>query len=173
MKCKYHFKEEYRFFCTECDTPICRDCKILKHEGHPTRTLEDVHDERKQYLNDAVKLANRNIRKLHAECAEINSKRVDIEQETVEVEEAILNHVNQLKHIIDEIAEHMMKIVRAQNNESRGMLHKCRDAAKGKVSLRLEKPSGHMTSEQRRTDVDATSLSRNNVDSTPFRMRSN
>ena len=131
IPCKQHPKEEYRFFCTECDAPICRDCKILKHEGHPTRSLEDVHEERKQYLTDAIRLANKNVRKLHSECAEINSKRVDIEQETRDLEQEILNHVNQLKKIIDDIAERMMKIVKAQNNESQGSLYKSRDSAKG------------------------------------------
>ena len=88
-------------------------------------------------MTDAVKLGNKNVRKLHAEVAEMNSKRVDIEQETRDVEQEILNHVTQLKKLIDELAEHMMKVVHAQNNESRGMLHKCRDAAKGEFTFTL------------------------------------
>ena len=136
--CKRHAKEEFRFFCTECEMPICRDCKILAHEGHPCRPLEHVREERKAHLTDAVKLGNKNVRKLHAEVAEMNSKRVDIEQETRDVEQEILNHVTQLKKLIDELAEHMMKVVHAQNNESRGMLHKCRDAAKGEFTVTLD-----------------------------------
>ena len=59
---------------------------------------------------------------------------MDIEQETRDLEQEILLHVTKLKKIIDDIAERMMKIVKAQNNESQGSLYKSRDTVKGEFT---------------------------------------
>ena len=31
--CSRHKEEKIRFFCTQCSTVICRDCKLTSHEG--------------------------------------------------------------------------------------------------------------------------------------------
>lgn len=135
LRCKEHEDEELRFHCKDCDKPICRDCKILSHEGHETLALEDVYEDRKHHLNQAIKLSNANIRKLHAECSEINSKRLDIDQESRDAISKIENHSNEAKRMIDELSKSMIKKIRTQNAQSRGKLEKSRDVVKDKVKM--------------------------------------
>ncbi|KAL8574714.1 hypothetical protein ACOMHN_055779 [Nucella lapillus] len=40
--CSRHPEEKLRFMCTKCNTAICRDCKMTRHEGHPTTDLDLV-----------------------------------------------------------------------------------------------------------------------------------
>jgi uncharacterized coiled-coil DUF342 family protein len=95
--------------------------------------LEDVYEERKHHLSQALKLSNANIRKLHSECAEINSKRLEIDQESRDAVSKIENHANEAKRMIDEWAKSMIKTIRVQNTQSRGKLEECRDIVKEKV----------------------------------------
>ena len=135
LRCNDHEEEELRFHCKPCDKCICRDCKILSHEGHETLGLEDVYEERKHHLSQALKLSNANIRKLHAECAEINSKRLEIDQESRDAVSKIENHANEAKRMIDEWAKTMIKTIRVQNTQSRGKLEECREIVKDKVKV--------------------------------------
>lgn len=135
LRCPEHDEEELRFFCKDCDKPICRDCKILNHEGHETLALEDVYEDRKQHLNKAIKLSNANIRILHAEVSTINSKRLDIDQESRDAISQIENHANEAKKMIDELSKSMIKKIRAQNAQSRGKLENSREVVKDKVKM--------------------------------------
>lgn len=135
MRCSEHDTEELRFHCKKCDKSVCRDCKMLNHEGHETVGLEDVYEERKHHMSQAIKLANANIRKLHAECAQINSKRLEIDQESRDGISQIEKHVTETKRIIDEWSKSMIKSIRVQNAQSRGKLEECRDVVKDKVKM--------------------------------------
>ena len=135
LRCKEHEEEELRFHCNNCDKPICRDCKILEHEGHETLALEDVYEDRKQHLNQAVKLSNANIRTLHSEVSIINSKRLDIDQESRDAISLIENHANEAKKMIDELSKSMIKTIRSQNAQSRGKLETSREVVKDKVKM--------------------------------------
>lgn len=135
LRCSEHEDEELRFHCKKCEKSICRDCKILNHEGHKTVGLEDVYEDRKHQMSQAIKLANANIRKLHAECAEINSKRLEIDQESRDGISQIENHANEAKRIIDEWSKAMIKSIRVQNAQSRGKLEECREVVKNKVKM--------------------------------------
>ncbi|XP_052271474.1 tripartite motif-containing protein 45-like [Dreissena polymorpha] len=133
LRCKDHDDEELRFHCKDCDKSICRDCKILSHEGHQTLALDDIYEDRKQHLSQAIKLSNANIRKLHAECAEINSKKLEIDQESREAISQIENQANEAKRMIDELSKAMIKTILTQNTQSRGQLDRSREIVKEKV----------------------------------------
>lgn len=133
LRCKDHDEEELRFHCKDCDKSICRDCKLLYHEGHQTLALDDIYEDRKQHLSQAIKLSNANIRKLHAECAEINSKKLEIDQESRVAISQIENQANEAKRMIDELSKAMIKTILTQNTQSRGQLDASREIVKEKV----------------------------------------
>lgn len=135
LRCSEHEEEELRFHCKKCDKSICRDCKILSHEGHETIGLEDVYEDRKHLLSQEIKQSNTNIRKLHAECAEINSKRLEIDEDSRNAISQIENQANEAKRMIDELSKSFIKTIRIQNTQSRGKLEECRDVVKDKVKL--------------------------------------
>ena len=40
--CKAHKTEDLRFYCHNCEVPICRDCKVVGHEGHKINIISEV-----------------------------------------------------------------------------------------------------------------------------------
>lgn len=39
--CDKHPDEILRFYCTQCELPVCRDCKHTLHEGHKSEDIQD------------------------------------------------------------------------------------------------------------------------------------
>ena len=50
--CSLHKAEDLRFYCRECHEKICRDCKVVSHEGHATGMADDVAAEMRNELDD-------------------------------------------------------------------------------------------------------------------------
>ncbi|KAK7469651.1 hypothetical protein BaRGS_00036321, partial [Batillaria attramentaria] len=48
--CSTHKDEKVRFFCTQCNCVLCRDCKLTTHEGHPTTDLSKRSQAAKRML---------------------------------------------------------------------------------------------------------------------------
>lgn len=48
--CKIHKDEKLQFYCKACLTPLCTACKLIKHEGHKTRDLNDEIAEQRENL---------------------------------------------------------------------------------------------------------------------------
>ncbi|KAK7473483.1 hypothetical protein BaRGS_00035270 [Batillaria attramentaria] len=48
--CSTHKDEKVRFFCTQCNCVLCRDCKLTTHEGHPTTDLSKRSQAAKKML---------------------------------------------------------------------------------------------------------------------------
>ena len=64
--CVEHPKEDLRFFCCDCRKQICRDCKIVSHEGHATDMVDNVVAEMKVTLEKSLTEANRSIQENEA-----------------------------------------------------------------------------------------------------------
>ena len=59
--CSTHREEKIRFFCTQCSTVICRDCKLTSHEGHATTDLSEKRSEAKQLVFQVTKRSRDNL----------------------------------------------------------------------------------------------------------------
>ena len=53
--CSYHETEILKFYCSNCDTPICQTCHTLDHADHKCRDLTKVAEEMKHVLQDSIK----------------------------------------------------------------------------------------------------------------------
>ena len=53
-ECPDHPEEDLRFYCHVCKDPVCRDCKVIKHEGHRTEMLKDVVANMKEKLENTL-----------------------------------------------------------------------------------------------------------------------
>ena len=81
--CTLHSNEDLRFYCRNCAELVCRDCKVVAHDGHSISMVDNVVAEMKlklkQLLDDTEKCINKN---------EINQRTV-IESDIQTLETAI------------------------------------------------------------------------------------
>lgn len=62
--CALHSREDLRFYCRECKEAICRDCKVVSHNGHAIDMADSVatelREELKELINETEKTINEN-----------------------------------------------------------------------------------------------------------------
>ena len=59
--CSTHREEKIRFFCTQCSTVICRDCKLTSHERHATTDLFEKSSEAKRLVLQVTRRSRDNL----------------------------------------------------------------------------------------------------------------
>ena len=53
--CKYHIEEDLRFYCYKCKCAICRDCKVLSHNGHQIDLVSNLAAECRLKVDKLIK----------------------------------------------------------------------------------------------------------------------
>lgn len=74
-KCQKHMAEDLKFFCNKCYAIICRDCKILDHEGHKAEMIDVVAAEKRMSLKIEVWQAEKDLDKLKSIEANCNKEQ--------------------------------------------------------------------------------------------------
>ena len=81
-QCDEHPGEDLRFYCRNCKTSVCRDCKVVKlHQGHDFETLKTIATEMKNMIKGDIENANKNINDLKAETYKIDDMIASVHQE--------------------------------------------------------------------------------------------
>lgn len=103
--CKDHQGEDLRFYCRKCDAVICRDCKVVSHEGHKTDMVINVINELKQKVETILNEAEKEIKLKHKE------HRRKIEQETEHIEEKLVNGPQRIVENLKDEIQSVIKVI--------------------------------------------------------------
>ena len=102
--CAKHTTEDLRFYCIECETTMCRDCKVLKHEGHTAECVTDVANDMRAKLKENIIRTEADLRKL---CQAKDACKVD-KTKVIKLKQSarnlVKNQVQEMKRTIDNIA---------------------------------------------------------------------
>ena len=96
--CSRHPEEKLRFVCVQCDTPICRDCKLTQHEGHDTTDVDLFASRLREKLSrekDKVDRDLKRVRELR------NESRASVEEFEKTLEEAKSAMSKKLEAVIE------------------------------------------------------------------------
>lgn len=131
--CDQHEHEEVKFHCKKCDVCICRDCKVIDHEGHLTTSIKEIAEERKIRISTAMTTAKGHLARLKAESIEIKNRKATLEEETEQTTHEIKQHALKIKDIVDEHSDHLIQAVKLQHDESISKLNTCLEAVTKKT----------------------------------------
>ena len=118
-QCDRHADEDLRFYCRDCETPVCRDCRIVKHhQGHEFDTIETVASEFKCKIIQNIHAANEDKFLLNDRRSEVDAIIFEAQQEK---EIAVINcnkRRDELKADIERLTDNLVdKIKENVNNE--------------------------------------------------------
>ena len=105
--CPDHQEEDLRFFCLSCEVPICRDCKVVTHEGHKADLVTNVAKGMREKLVNILEKTELEISKLKEE-AEDTSEKADIKDKIVPNDE---DTMNEIRNIANETKDEIDKLV--------------------------------------------------------------
>ena len=73
------------FYCTRCNEALCINCKLTKHESHPTQDMEEAADhvkpelfKDKSRLGSAVMLMEKRTNEARKECQALQDKKATV-----------------------------------------------------------------------------------------------
>ena len=87
--CKAHPDEDLRFYCRNCKTTVCRDCKVVKqHQNHDFETIKTIASEMQSEIKQNIDAVYGEIQNLKVKTSDIDMVILDVEREE---ELAIMN----------------------------------------------------------------------------------
>jgi hypothetical protein len=51
LPCQIHTDEKRKYWCLECNTPVCSDCLLAEHKDHPNSLIHKVTNDFKEKVN--------------------------------------------------------------------------------------------------------------------------
>ncbi|XP_013402463.1 tripartite motif-containing protein 3-like [Lingula anatina] len=129
LLCDKHEEEKLKFYCTDDDVVVCRDCILTKHNKHTCVDITDIAETHKEEIESAFNNLSKNISLFENAESEISmqqkaalddvSKTVtDIEQQEVDIIEEVQRISAQL---IAEAKDHASKLVKSLEAEKDGV----------------------------------------------------
>ena len=83
-----HNKEELKYFCRDCETPVCQICVIIEHGGHNIKLIKEEAERRKTDIKSFMEKQRHNLQtkinavsRLDEECATLIQKGEDVKRE--------------------------------------------------------------------------------------------
>ncbi|XP_076438754.1 uncharacterized protein LOC143277738 [Babylonia areolata] len=109
--CATHKDEKIRFFCNQCSTVICRDCKLTSHEGHATTDFSSKSSEAKELVKQVMKLSREKLEpKLRKRLREAEDHQKNLPTKKKEILALMERRAEELKQQID------MSLLQAKQN---------------------------------------------------------
>jgi len=103
---KHHEKDELKFFCKICETPICNACALTDHEGHAKMLLEEAANKRKLQVKSVIELQKKQVQYQKNEVNNIEQTCIQIKEQAAAV-----------KKNAQKFAEAVIRVMEAKTQE--------------------------------------------------------
>ena len=74
-----------KFFCKNCETPICNTCALTDHEGHSKIPLEETANESKLQVKSVIESKKENVRQQKTEISNIEQTCIQVQEQATAV----------------------------------------------------------------------------------------
>ncbi|KAK7486458.1 hypothetical protein BaRGS_00022259 [Batillaria attramentaria] len=156
--CQFHSTEKLRYFCANCFTPICLDCKMTSpHDRHSAMDLDtairEARDELKKQKANCEKWLKEATRKLSSYVRTLEEYRRIAEQKQRKAEDELRERAETLKRQVDAALADGLRSIRAASVEVKQPLLQHRSEAERllqEVQV-VEKDFNHVLSDSNRS----------------------
>ncbi|CAH3134002.1 unnamed protein product [Pocillopora meandrina] len=83
-----HNKEELKYFCKDCETPVCQICVTVEHGGHNIKLIKEGAERQKTEIKSFIEKQRHNLQakmnavsRLDEDCARITQQGEDVKRE--------------------------------------------------------------------------------------------
>ena len=135
---QYHKREVLRYFCTQCEKCICRDCLSVEHSGHKVEHLEKAAEDQKQVIQSVLERADKKVGVYKETIAKTERVSAELEANVIAARRELYETVEKIKRAIDEIEhETVAKLVDIQH-ERQGRLNEINGIAEARLKVLSE-----------------------------------
>ena len=113
-----HNKEELKYFCKDCETPVCQICVTIEHGGHNIKLIKEEAERQKTEIKSFIEKQRNNLQakmnavsRLDRECATLIQQGEDVKRE-------IQTFVDNLIAVIEANKKNIFAEVEKETNKS-------------------------------------------------------
>ena len=153
-----HEKKELKYFCKNCETPVCQTCINLDHSGHSFKHIEEEAERQKIEMKSMIETQKRNLQakvsavsRLHEGCAKLIQQGEDLKQDVQRIVDNLMTTIEAKKqNIFAEVEAQTKKSLESVTTEKTEMEHQIE-----MIKSSLEKADKVLT---RSTDAEVVQL---------------
>ena len=113
-----HNKEELKYFCEECETPVCQICVTIKHGGHKINLIKEEAERRKTEMKSFIDKQRHNLQAKMNAVSQLDEKCARLIQQGEDVKREIQTFVDNLIAVIEANKKNIFAEVEKETNKS-------------------------------------------------------
>ena len=115
---KHHENEELKFFCKNCEVPICNTCVVTLHDGHTKMLLEEAANERKLHVKSVIESQKQEAVQKRSKIIKLQDERIKIRTQVAGVKRKAHNFVENMVKVLEAKKQKIFKEVEDKAKES-------------------------------------------------------
>ena len=96
-----HNKEELKYFCKDCETPVCQICVTIEHGGHNIKLMKEEAETQKTEIKSFIDKQRHNLQAKINAVSRLDEKCAKLIQEGEDVKREIQTFVDNLMEVIE------------------------------------------------------------------------
>ena len=113
-----HNKEELKFFCTNCETPVCQTCVLLQHGGHALILIKEEAERQKIKMKSLIENQRRNLQAKMNAISQLDEDCAKLIQQGEDVKRDVQTFVDNLIAVIEAKKKNIFSAVEIETNKS-------------------------------------------------------
>ena len=115
---KDHNKEELKFFCTNCETPVCQTCVLLQHGGHALVLIKEEAERQKIEMKSLIENQRRNLQAKMNTISQLDEDCAKLIQQGEDVKRDVQRFADNLIAVIEANKKNIFSAVEKETNKS-------------------------------------------------------
>ena len=115
---KDHNKEELKFFCTNCETPVCQTCVLLQHGGHALVLIKEEAERQKIEMKSLIENQRRNLQAKMNAISQLDEDCAKLIQQGEDVKRDVQRFADNLIAVIEANKKNIFSAVEKETNKS-------------------------------------------------------
>ena len=113
-----HNKEELKFFCTNCETPVCQTCVLLQHGGHALILIKEEAERQKIQMKSFIENQRRNLQAKMNAVSQLDEDCAKLIQQGEDVKRDVQTFVDNLIAVIEAHKKNIFSAAEKETNKS-------------------------------------------------------
>ena len=130
-----HTKEEQKFFCTNCEMPVCHTCVTLDHGGHKMKLIEEEAERQKIQMKSLIQNQKQNLQAKMNAVSQLDEDCAKLIQQAEEVKRDVETFVNNLIAAIQAKKQNIFSAVEKETSKSLERATKRKTEIEGQIAV--------------------------------------
>ena len=130
-----HTEEELKFFCKDCETPVCQTCVTLGHKSHTMNLIQEEAETQKIHMKSMIETQRNNLKAKMNIIRQLDEDYAMLIQQGEDVKRNVQKLVDNLIAVIEAKKQNIFSAVENQTTKSLESLTKRRNKIEEQIAL--------------------------------------